>query len=213
MRCPGSNPRSEGLVVRAGSAADRNTVRDCFAPRTPAASGRPHRHPARRCCALRVGIDCGRSMGRPPPAHSLIQAPASRRDMDAISHRFTNHLQPGNARVRGLCYRALYVELKDALGRGSPALAQPEFGRLAVAQSRARPVRPGVAFVATNEIDVGVLAMRRPVMHEVVEKLIPTRQLVSFEIGLRKREAVIDAGDEANILLREVNQPLCDFLA
>src|SRR5258706_12171287 len=98
--------------------------------------------------------------------------------MDPVSHLLSDVEQPRNARVRGLRHRALHVEMKDRLRSARSNFGQPS--PAGVAATRRAVARDAV----TNELDVGVVAIGRPVTLEILEKRGPVRrQLVTLKVA------------------------------
>ena len=63
----------------------------------------------------------------------------------------------------------------------------------------------------TNEIDVSVVCVGWPVLAKVVEELGPRCEIVSFKVGDRERESVVDPGDEASARSGLLDKPFGDF--
>ena len=101
-----------------------------------------------------------------------------------------------------LATRAMALEPEDAPRRRGPHLDEPEF----VVAAGPRRV------LLSNEIDVGMRLVGRPVRAEVVEELVPVLEAVALEIGDREAEGVVDPGDEPRPRLRQVDQPLGNLL-
>lgn len=79
----------------------------------------------------------------------------------------------------------LHVELEHAFRPGGPFLAESQF-----------VVCTGAPIAFPNEADVGVRVGRRPVVHEIFEKAVPTRQTVALEVTDRERESMVDADND-----------------
>ena len=81
--------------------------------------------------------------------------------------------------MRGLGDLTLDVEVEYALSRTCPLLGQP---KIFIRSSSVRR-----AFITiTNEINVGVILVRGPMLAEIVEETVPGRQAVSSKV--RDRE-------------------------
>jgi hypothetical protein len=127
-------------------------------------------------------------------------------DVNFVADLVPDPPQPWKPCVRGLGNRALHVELKDRLGRRCPLLGQSKVFVRASAIWRA-------FFTVPDEIDVSVFLVGRPVLAEVVEKFGPRLELVVLKVVEREREAVVDPGDESDVLPGLFNQPLSDLFA
>ncbi len=104
-----------------------------------------------------------------------------------------------------LATESLNVELENGLGGTRPLLRQPEIS------VRSRAIR--WAFISiSDEIDVSVFLIGGPVLAEIIEKLRPRIELVPLKVVEWKREAVIDPGDEGDVLLGLADQPFGNFL-
>src|SRR5574337_21828 len=133
-------------------------------------------------------------------------------DVDAVTQLRPEKPQPGNAGMGGLGHRALNVELKDTLGRRGPAFAKPKLRRIADALPLgSRGTVPPVPFA--NEIHVAIRLMCRPVPAEVLKERRPASQAIPTEVGLRQREAVVNAYQKAVASTDAVGQHVGDIPA
>ena len=95
-------------------------------------------------------------------------------EVDLLSDRLSNPVEPGDPGMGGLGYLPLHIEVEVALGRRSPPLCDAEL----VGRARAE--------IAFSELfHSGVILVRGPVLHKVLKEGIPRRQLVATEVGKR----------------------------
>ena len=101
-----------------------------------------------------------------------------------------------------------HVEMKHRLRPSGPFLCQPSPAGIA------GPRRAVTCRSLANEIDVGVVLVGRPMVHEVVEKRRPVGfQPVNLEISQREGKAVVDADECRRILRKALHQPMSNALA
>ena len=98
--------------------------------------------------------------------------------MNARSKPFADEAQPGNPSMGGFSYRSLDVEMKDGLRAARAPLGQPTPAGVAHAR------RAIACHAIADEIDVGVILVRRPMALEIIEERRPIRlKAVNLEIA------------------------------
>ena len=116
-----------------------------------------------------------------------------------------NEAQPGNPGMGGFRHRSLHVEMKHGLGAAGTLLGEPP--PAGVAHARRAVSRHALA----HEIDIGVIAIGRPMALEVVEEGGPIRlEAMRLEIAQREGEAVIDADQRRRVLGELLHKPFGD---
>jgi len=94
--------------------------------------------------------------------------------MNAVSELLANEAEPWKASMGGFCHASLYIEMKDRfcfapfLGQAAPA---------SIASSKSTKSNQPV----TDEVDVGVVRICRPMSLKVIQK---TRPVVLKPMGL-----------------------------
>jgi len=128
----------------------------------------------------RISLDDCRFAWRHRPA---VKGP----EMDSVSDARAQKAQPWNTSVRGFGNRAGHAEMKYRFRARAHFCDSPP-ARITAAG------RTVSTLAFTNEIDVGVVLIGRPVPLEVVQKSRPvTGEIVLLEIFRRERKAVVDA--------------------
>ena len=93
----------------------------------------------------------------------------------------------------GFCHGALHIELKHALRGGRPLLAQAQFGWIA-----------GARIAIANEIHISMRIGRWPMVHEILQEVVPTGNPKALHIAQGKRESMIDPNDHRITGLKQV---------
>ena len=160
-----------------------------------AVSGRPGPAPE---CRVDLG-DHGAARRRSP----AIEGP----EVDLFAQLAADPAQPGDAAVGRFRDAALHVEMKDRFGAAALLGDPPPTG--AAGAGRGVPAKS-----VANEIDVGVILVRRPVPLEIVEKRVPFRQQEMFlEIAEGEGKRMIDPDQRRRTVAEFPDQPLRELAA
>ena len=125
--------------------------------------------------------------------------------MYARAKALADQAKPGNAGMRGFGDRSLHIEMKYRFCTTRTLFSQ------APPSSAARSRRAVAVDAITDEINIGVIVIGRPMALEIVEERRPIgQQPMHLEIAQREGKPVVDADQRGRVLRQSLDQPFGD---